>query len=60
LPFRFPAEPAVECLRCLLLSGETPISQVALAAAFAHQSDMAQWMKRLPRVTPRAIVAMQR
>jgi AraC family transcriptional regulator len=49
----------VERARCLLLSGEAPISQAALAAGFAHQSHMAQWMKRVLGVTPRAIVAMR-
>jgi AraC family transcriptional regulator len=50
----------VERARCLLLSGEAPISQAALAAGFAHQSHMAQWMKRLLGVTPSAIVAMRK
>jgi AraC family transcriptional regulator len=50
----------VERAKCLLLSGEAPISETALAAGFAHQSHMAQWMKRILGVTPRALIAMRR
>jgi AraC family transcriptional regulator len=44
----------------LLLAGELPISQVALAAGFAHQSHMAHWLKRILGVTPRGVAALQR
>jgi AraC family transcriptional regulator len=50
----------VERAKSLLLSGEAPISEAALAAGFAHQSHMAQWMKRILGVTPRALIAMRR
>jgi AraC family transcriptional regulator len=50
----------VERAKSLLLSGAASISQAALAAGFAHQSHMAQWMKRILGVTPRALVAMRR
>ena len=50
----------VERAKTLLLSGQAPISEVALAAGFSHQSHMAQWMKRILGVTPRALVAMWR
>jgi AraC family transcriptional regulator len=50
----------VERAKSLLLSGEAPISEAALAAGFSHQSHMAQWMKRILGVTPRALIAMRR
>ncbi|WP_158817556.1 helix-turn-helix domain-containing protein [Methylocapsa sp. S129] len=50
----------VERAQSLLHLGEAPISQVALEAGFAHQSHMAQCMKRILGVTPRQIVAMRR
>jgi AraC family transcriptional regulator len=50
----------VERAKSLLLSGQAPISEAALAAGFAHQSHMAQWMKRILGVTPRALIAMRR
>jgi AraC family transcriptional regulator len=50
----------VERAKRLLLSGEAPISETALAAGFAHQSHMTQWMKRILGVTPRALIAMRR
>jgi AraC family transcriptional regulator len=46
----------VERARMLLLRGELPASQVALAAGFAHQSHMARWMRRLLGVTPTALM----
>jgi AraC family transcriptional regulator len=49
----------VERAKCLLLAGELPISQVALAAGFAHQSHMAQCMKRILGAAPREIAAMR-
>ncbi|WP_163284644.1 helix-turn-helix transcriptional regulator, partial [Enterobacter hormaechei] len=48
----------VERAKALLLAGEMPISQVALAAGFAHQSHMAHCMKRLLGVTPRQVVGI--
>jgi AraC family transcriptional regulator len=46
----------VERARLLLLRGELPASQVALAAGFAHQSHMARHMRRLLGVTPTALL----
>jgi AraC family transcriptional regulator len=45
----------VERAKSLLLKGELPASQVALAAGFSHQSHMARAMRRLLGVTPRAV-----
>lgn len=42
----------VERARLLLARGDLPISQVALAAGFAHQSHMARTMRRLLGVVP--------
>jgi AraC family transcriptional regulator len=39
----------------LLVRGELPASQVALAAGFAHQSHMARWMRRVLGVTPSSL-----
>jgi AraC family transcriptional regulator len=50
----------VERAKSLLLAGELPPAQVALAAGFAHQSHMAQWMKRILGLTPGRIVATRR
>ena len=45
----------VERARMLLLSGDLPMSQVALAAGFADQSHMANCMRRVLGLTPGAI-----
>jgi AraC family transcriptional regulator len=45
----------VERAKTLLQHGDLPVSQVALAAGFAHQSHMARWMRRVLGVTPRSI-----
>jgi AraC family transcriptional regulator len=42
----------VERARTLLLKGDLPASQIALAAGFAHQSHMARCMRRVLGVTP--------
>lgn len=42
----------VDRARALILAGQLPMSQVALAAGFAHQSHMAHWMRRLLGVSP--------
>lgn len=42
----------VERAKALIVSGDLPLSQVALAAGFAHQSHMAQMMRRFLGVTP--------
>lgn len=42
----------VERARTLLLRGDLPASQVALAAGFSHQSHMARCMRRVLGVTP--------
>ncbi|WP_413988258.1 helix-turn-helix domain-containing protein [Labrys okinawensis] len=46
----------VERARALLLTGDMPMSEVALAAGFAHQSHMATWMRRLTGMTPGEIL----
>lgn len=48
----------VERARSLLLRGDLPASQVALAAGFAHQSHMARAMRRVLGVTPSAVAAV--
>ena len=45
----------VERAKLLLSSGKMPASQVALEAGFAHQSHMAQCMKRVLGITPGSI-----
>jgi AraC family transcriptional regulator len=45
----------VERAKALLVRGELPASQVALAAGFAHQSHMARCMRRVLGVTPTAV-----
>jgi AraC family transcriptional regulator len=45
----------VERAKVLLSLGDMPASQVALEAGFAHQSHMAQCMKRVLGITPRSI-----
>ncbi len=49
----------VERARSLLLSGDLPMSQVALSAGFADQSHMANCMRRVLGLTP-GTVARQR
>jgi AraC family transcriptional regulator len=50
----------VERARTLLIAGEMPMAEVALEAGFAHQSHMAQCMKRILGVTPRLILQVGR
>lgn len=50
----------VERARHLLLGGDLPIAQVALEAGFAHQSHMAQAMKRLLGLSPSALRRLER
>ncbi len=45
----------VEQAKSLLLSGELPMSEVALNAGFAHQSHMATCMRRVLGVSPREV-----
>lgn len=45
----------VERARALLLEGEQPAADIALAAGFAHQSHMARCMRRVLGVTPSAL-----
>lgn len=45
----------IERARLMLLDGQMPISQVALAAGFAHQSHMAHAMRRVLGMTPAAL-----
>jgi AraC family transcriptional regulator len=45
----------VEQARSLLQASEMPMSEVALAVGFAHQSHMATWMRRLLGVRPSEI-----
>lgn len=42
----------IERARELLRDSSLPVSQVALAAGFSHQSHLARWMRRLLGVTP--------
>lgn len=50
----------VERARVMLLSGDMPLSQVALATGFAHQSHMAHWMRRILGITPGMIARTRR
>ena len=50
----------VERAKVLLSLGEMPASQVALEAGFAHQSHMAQCMKRVLGITPGSIIRTRR
>ncbi len=45
----------VERARDLLVLGDLPASQIALAAGFAHQSHMARCMRRVLGITPRSL-----
>lgn len=45
----------VERAKALLLEGELPAAEVALAAGFAHQSHMARCMRRVLGITPSAL-----
>lgn len=46
----------VEHAKRLLLAGRSPISEIALAAGFAHQSHMARAMRRVLGMTPAALM----
>jgi AraC family transcriptional regulator len=50
----------VERAKVLLSLGKMPASQVALEAGFAHQSHMAQCMKRVLGITPGSITRTRR
>jgi AraC family transcriptional regulator len=52
---RYVVRRRVERARELLLAGDLPASEAALAVGFAHQSHMARWMRRLLGVTPRGL-----
>lgn len=45
----------VERAKALLLQGERPAAEIALAAGFAHQSHMARCMRRVLGITPSAL-----
>ena len=45
--------------RDLLVRGELPASEIALATGFAHQSHMARWLRRVHGITPRALQRRQ-
>jgi AraC family transcriptional regulator len=45
----------VELAKTLLLRGEMSITEVALAAGFAHQSHLARHMRRALGMPPRAV-----
>jgi AraC family transcriptional regulator len=45
----------VERAKALLLEGDLPAAEVALAAGFAHQSHMARCMRRVLGITPSAL-----
>ena len=47
----------VERARQLLLAGNRSIADVALDVGFAHQSHLAQWMRRLLGVTPATLLS---
>ncbi|WP_437547619.1 AraC family transcriptional regulator [Sorangium sp. So ce367] len=47
----------VERAKALLLRGDLPASQVAIAAGFSHQSHMARCMRRVLGVTPAKVAA---
>jgi len=49
----------VECARRLLLSGDMPMSRIALEAGFSHQSHMANCMRRVLGTTPSEIARMR-
>ena len=49
---QFVIERRVARARTLLVQGGSSLSDVALAAGFAHQSHMARWVKRVLGVTP--------
>ncbi|WP_437817140.1 helix-turn-helix domain-containing protein [Sorangium sp. So ce1078] len=50
----------VERAKALLLRGELPASQVAIAAGFSHQSHMARCMRRVLGVTPAEVARAAR
>ncbi|WP_027051312.1 AraC family transcriptional regulator [Mesorhizobium erdmanii] len=59
-PHRYVIHRRVERAKALLDQGKMPLSEIALEAGFAHQSHMAQSMKRILGVTPGALIRMQR
>lgn len=52
---RYVVRRRVERARLLLAQGTLSLSEVALAAGFAHQSHMARWMRRELGYSPRAM-----
>ena len=50
----------VERAKVLLIEGRSPMSEIALAAGFAHQSHMARAMRRVLGATPSGIAAARR
>lgn len=59
-PHQYVIHRRVERAKILLHEGEMPLSQIALETGFAHQSHMAQSMKRVLGVTPAALTRAQR
>ncbi|BCG87704.1 AraC family transcriptional regulator [Mesorhizobium sp. 113-3-9] len=59
-PHQYVIHRRVERAKALLHQGKMPLSQIALEAGFAHQSHMAQSMKRILGVTPGALIRMRR
>lgn len=49
----------VEHAKRLLIAGDMPMSEAALAAGFSHQSHMARCMRQILGVTPGAIVKLR-
>ncbi|OBQ75452.1 helix-turn-helix domain-containing protein [Mesorhizobium erdmanii] len=59
-PHRYVIHRRVERAKTLLHQGKMPLSEIALEAGFAHQSHMAQSMKRILGVTPGVLIRMRR
>ncbi|TPM38507.1 AraC family transcriptional regulator [Mesorhizobium sp. B2-3-4] len=59
-PHQYVIQRRVERARTLLHQGTMPLSRIALEAGFAHQSHMAQSMKRILGVTPAALARMRK
>lgn len=57
---RYVVQRRVERARQLIVRGDLPASQVALAAGFAHQSHMARCLRRALGVTPSALARSAR
>jgi len=57
---RYVVERRVARARALLLEGKLPMSEVALAAGFAHQSHMARCTRRILGATPSEIARLRR